>query len=99
MLQLSGALACTRDELFSDPETLALAASSPAIPGSPGRRTRWTFGFRRLAAAHELRLFEVRRAHIEAFARELEARGGRGPRSHAGSAPSSACTGTPNKKD
>jgi hypothetical protein len=49
--------------------------------------------------ARSLALFTVRRADIESFARELEARGRARATSPGGSAPSPGSTGTPSKKN
>ena len=76
MLESSGALGCTRDELFTDPETLALSGFLAGYSGLT--RDAYALDLRQFAAwvtGVGMRLFETRRVHIEAFARELEARG------------------------
>jgi site-specific recombinase XerD len=76
MLESSGALACPKDEFFTDPETLA---PSGFLAGYSGlTRDAYALDLRQFAAwvtGTGMRLFETRRVHIEAFARELEARG------------------------
>ncbi|HZA35425.1 MAG TPA: site-specific integrase [Vicinamibacterales bacterium] len=76
MLESSGVLACTRDELFTDPEALALSGFLAGYSGLT--RDAYSLDLRQYAGwvtAVGMRLFETRRFHIEAFARELEARG------------------------
>jgi len=76
MLESSGALACPRDELFTDPEALALSGFLAGYSGLT--RDAYALDLRQFAAwvtGARMRLFETRRVHIEAFARELEARG------------------------
>ena len=76
MLESNGVLACTRDELFTDPEALALSGFLASYSGLT--RDAYALDLRQFAGwvtAVGMRLFETRRAHIEAFARELEARG------------------------
>jgi integrase/recombinase XerD len=66
----------THDDPFTDPERLALAGFLAGYSGLT--REAYALDLRVYAAwvsELDLRLFEVRRAHIEAFARELEARG------------------------
>lgn len=61
---------------FTDPERLALAGFLAGYSGLT--REAYALDLRVYSswvADYDLRLFEVRRAHIEAFARELEARG------------------------
>ena len=72
MLESSGALACPRDELFTDPETLALSGFLAGYSGLI--RDAYALDLRQFAGwviAVGMRLFETRRVHIEAFAREL----------------------------
>jgi site-specific recombinase XerD len=76
MLKSTGALACPRDELFTDPEALALSGFLAGYSGLT--RDAYALDLRQYAAwltAVGTRLFETRRVHIEAFARELEMRG------------------------
>jgi len=76
MLESTGTLACPRDELFTDPEALALSGFLAGYSGLT--RDAYALDLRQYAAwlaAVAVRLFETRRVHIEAFARELEARG------------------------
>ena len=76
MLESTGALACARDQLFTDPEALALSGFLAGYSGLT--RDAYALDLRQYAAwltAVAVRLFETRRVHIEAFARELEARG------------------------
>jgi site-specific recombinase XerD len=64
------------DDPFTDPERLALAGFLAGYSGLT--REAYSLDLRVYStwvADFDLRLFEVRRAHIEAFARELEARG------------------------
>jgi integrase/recombinase XerD len=66
----------THDDPFTDPERLALAGFPAGYSGLT--REAYALDLRVYAAwvaELDLRLFEVRRAYIEAFARELEARG------------------------
>jgi len=59
------------DEVFTDPETLALAGFLAGYSGLT--RTAYALDLRIYAgwlATHNIRLFDARRAHIEAFARE-----------------------------
>jgi site-specific recombinase XerD len=77
MSESTGVLVRTRDDdLFTNPEALALTGFLAGYSGL----TRDAYGLDlRLYAAWVtdagMRLFEVRRAHIEAFARDMEARG------------------------
>jgi site-specific recombinase XerD len=76
MLESTGVLVCTRDELFTDPEALALSGFLAGYSGLT--RDAYALDLRQYAAwltGVGMRLFETRRVHIEAFARELEARG------------------------
>ena len=76
MSEFSGVLVSTRDDLFTDPEALALGGFLGAYSGLT--RTAYTQDLRQYVAwltDTGLKLFEVRRAHVEAFARDLEARG------------------------
>ena len=76
MLESNGVLACTRDELFTDPEALALSGFLAGYSGLT--RDAYSLDLRQYAGwvtAVGMRLFETRRVHIEAFARELESRG------------------------
>ena len=85
---------------FSDAERLALAGFLAGYRGLT--REAYTLGLRLFATwcrARSLPLFTVRRADIESFARELEARGGPGLPSPGGCAPSSGSTSTPSKKN
>ena len=64
------------EDPFTDPERLALAGFLAGYSGLT--REAYALDLRVYSswvADYDLRLFEVRRAHIEAFARELEARG------------------------
>jgi integrase len=59
------------DEVFTDPETLALAGFLAGYSGLT--RTAYALDLRIYAgwlANHNIRLFDARRAHIEAFARD-----------------------------
>jgi hypothetical protein len=72
---LSTALVRPR-ELFADPESIALVAFLAGYSGLT--RNAYSLDLRQYSSwCTELgvRLFEARRAHIEAFARDLEARG------------------------
>src|SRR3954469_14279998 len=76
MLESSGVLVCARDELFTGPEALALSGFLAGYSGLT--RDAYALDLRQFAAwvtGVGMRLFETRRVHIEAFARELEARG------------------------
>lgn len=61
------------DEVFTDPETLALAGFLAGYPGLT--RTAYALDLRFYAewlASHNIRLFDAKRAHIEAFARAVD---------------------------
>ena len=81
---------------FTDAERLALAGygglTREAYALDLRQFTTWCRG-------RSLALFTVRRADIESFARELEARGRPGLPSPGGCAPSPGSTGTPSKKN
>jgi len=73
---MSTALVPMRDPVFTDPEALALAGFLAGYSGLT--RQAYALDLRTYVAwlaDHQLKLFEVRRAHIETFARELEAAG------------------------
>ena len=75
MSDSSGVLVSTR-ELFTDPEAVALGGFLAGYSGLT--REAYALDLRQFASwitGHGFGLFEVRRAHIEAFARDLEARG------------------------
>lgn len=68
--------ALVRDEVFTDPETVALTGFLAGYSGLT--RTAYALDLRIYAAwlsSHDIRLFDAKRAHIEAFARDLEALG------------------------
>jgi site-specific recombinase XerD len=76
MLETTGTLACPGDELFTSPEALALSGFLAGYSGLT--RDAYALDLRQYVAwltGVGIRLFETRRVHIEAFARELEARG------------------------
>jgi integrase/recombinase XerD len=76
MSDSTAVLVRTHDDPFTDPERLALAGFLAGYSGLT--REAYALDLRVYAAwvaELDLRLFDVRRAHIEAFARELEARG------------------------
>ncbi|MEQ1736209.1 MAG: site-specific integrase, partial [Rhodoglobus sp.] len=77
MSESTGVLVRTRDDdLFTDPEALALTGFLAGYSGLT--REAYALDLRLYAAwvtTAGMRLFEVRRAHIEAFAREMEANG------------------------
>jgi site-specific recombinase XerD len=76
MSDSTAVLVRTHDDPFTDPERLALAGFLTGYSGLT--REAYALDLRVYAAwvsELDLRLFDVRRAHIEAFARELEARG------------------------
>ena len=85
---------------FTDAERLALAGFLAGYRGLT--REAYALDLRQFTAwcrARSLALFAVRRAEIESFARELEARAGPGLPSPGGYAPSPGSTGTPWKKN
>jgi integrase/recombinase XerD len=68
--------ALIRDDFFTDPESLALTGFLAGYSGLT--RTAYALDLRTYASwlsSHGMELFGARRAHIEAFARELEAAG------------------------
>jgi site-specific recombinase XerD len=74
MSDSTGVLVSTR-ELFTDPEAAALGGFLAGYSGLT--REAYALDLRQFAGwvtGHGVRLFDVRRAHIEAFARDLEAR-------------------------
>jgi integrase/recombinase XerD len=77
MSDSTGVLVCTRhDDVFTNPEALALAGFLAGYSGLT--REAYALDLRLYAAwvtIARMRLFEVRRAHIEAFARDMEANG------------------------
>ena len=77
MSDSTGVLVRTRDDdLFTNPEALALTGFLAGYSGLT--RDAYALDLRLYAAwvtTAEMRLFDVRRAHIEAFAREMEAHG------------------------
>ena len=77
MSDSTAVLVRTHDDPFTDPEALALGRVPGRLLRSHPRRLRARSApVRGMGRPDvELRLFEVRRAHIEAFARDLEARG------------------------
>ena len=85
---------------FTDAERLALAGFLAGYRGLT--REAYALDLRQFTTwcrARSLALFAVRRADIESFARELEARAGPGQPSRGGCAPSPGSTGTPSKKN
>jgi hypothetical protein len=85
--------------VFTNTERLALAGFLAGYSGLT--REAYELDLRQYASwchQHHLRLFQARRADIECFARDLEARGPPGPPSPAGCAPSPGSTGTPSRK-
>src|SRR4029079_15566451 len=99
MLESTGTLGCPRDELFTDPETLALSGFLAGYSGLP--RDAYALDLRQFAGwvtGVGMRLFETRRVHIEAFARELEAGGGARATIARRLGTSPASTATPNRK-
>jgi hypothetical protein len=82
--------------VFTDAERLALAGFLAGYRGLT--REAYTLDLRQFTGwcrARSLPLFSVRRADIETFARELEARGRPAPPSPAGCAPSPGSASTP----
>jgi integrase/recombinase XerD len=76
MSDSTAVLVRTHDDPFTDPERLALAGFLAGYSGLT--REAYALDLRVYAARVaelDLRLFEVRRAYVEAFARELQARG------------------------
>jgi hypothetical protein len=86
--------------VFSDQERMALAGFLAGYSGMT--REAYALDLRQFAAwchRRQLRLFAVRRADIELFARELEIfRAGPAPRSPGGCPPSPGSTSTPSRK-
>ena len=75
MSDSTGVLVTTRD-LFTDPEAVALAGFLAGYSGLT--REAYALDLRQFTgwlSGHGFRLLEIRRAHIESFARELEAHG------------------------
>jgi site-specific recombinase XerD len=65
-----------RDEVFTDPEAFALTGFLAGYSGLT--RSAYALDLRTYSGwltEHGIRLFEAKRAHIEAFARDLEAIG------------------------
>ena len=86
--------------VFSPAERLALAGFLAAYSGLT--RQAYELDLRQFASwcqQHQLRLFSARRADIEFFARDLEARGRAGPLSPAACAPLPGSTATPSKEE
>jgi hypothetical protein len=80
--------------VFTNTERLALAGFLAAYSGLT--RQAYELDLRQFAGwcqQHQLRLFQARRADIEFFGRDLEARGRARPPSPAGCAPSPGSTG------
>jgi site-specific recombinase XerD len=76
MSESTAVLVRFNEDPFTDPERVALAGFLAGYSGLT--REAYALDLRVYSswvAGYDLRLFEVRRAHIEAFARELEARG------------------------
>jgi site-specific recombinase XerD len=81
--------------VFTNPERLALTRLLAGYSGLI--REAYELDLRQFASwcqQHHFRLFQARRADIECFARDLEARGASGPPSHGGSARSLGSTGS-----
>ena len=90
----------TIQPVFTDAERLALAGFLAGYRGLT--REAYALDLRQFTTwcrARSLNLFAVRRADIEGFARELEARGRAGRPSPGGCAPSPGSTATPSKKN
>jgi len=90
----------TIQPVFTESERLALAGFLAGYRGLT--REAYTLDRRQFTAWCRLRslsLFSVRRADIETFARELEARGRAAPPSPGGCAPSRGSIGTPSRKN
>jgi hypothetical protein len=86
--------------VFTNTERLALAGFLAGYSGLT--RQAYELDLRQFASwcqQHQLRLFQARRADIEFFARDLEARGRARPLSRGGCAPSPASTSTPSRKN
>src|SRR3954447_9390415 len=84
------------EPLFTEPERVALAGFLAGYSGLT--RDAYALDLRMFTAwcrQHGLHLFQVRRADIECFGRDMETRGGHGRPSRAGSAPSPGSTATP----
>ena len=84
---------------FTDPERLALAGYLAGYRGLT--REAYALDLRQFTSwckARSLALFTVRRADIEGFARDLEARGRARATVTGGCAPSPGSTATPSKK-
>lgn len=76
MSDSTGVLVRTHDDLFTNPEALALAGFLAGYSGLT--REAYALDLRLYAqwvTGTGMRLFDVRRAHIEAFARDMEAHG------------------------
>ena len=85
---------------FTDAERLALAGFLAGHRGLTWEAYALDLRqFTTWCRARSMGLFAVRRADIESFARELEARAGPGLPSPGGCAPSPGSTGTPSKKN
>jgi hypothetical protein len=85
--------------VFTDAERLALAGFPAGYRGLT--REAYTLDLRQFSGwcrAHSLPLFSVRRAGIETFARELEARGRARATVTGGCAPSPGSTSAPSRK-
>ncbi|HEY1003557.1 MAG TPA: hypothetical protein VGD83_28340 [Streptosporangiaceae bacterium] len=85
---------------FTDAERLALAGFLAGYRGLT--REAYALDLRQFTTwcrAHSVALFAVRRADIESFARELEARAELAPRLPGDCAPSPGSTSTPSKKN
>ena len=86
--------------VFTNTERLALAGFLAGYSGLT--RQAYELDLRQFAGwcqQHQLRLFQARRADIEFFARDLEARGRGRPPSPGGCAPSPGSTGTRSRKN
>jgi len=87
------------DPLFSPSEHLALAGFLAGYSGLTRDACALDLRqFVRWCTEHDLALFAVRRADIECFGRELEAKGKARATSPAGSPPSSASAATPRRR-
>ncbi len=87
------------EPVFTELEGLALAGFLAGYTGLT--REAYALDLRQYASwcqQRHVRLFQARRADIECFARDLEARGRARPLSPGGCAPSPGSTGTPSKK-
>ena len=88
------------EPVFSGPEQLALAGFLASYSGLT--REAYMLDLRQFTTwchQHGLHLFAVRRAGIECYARDMEAKGRAGPLSPAGWRPSPDCTSTRSKKN